>query len=464
MSTRRPKTARSIAAETLCEAERHREFAGEILKRYPKLTERQRATDLVFGVIRNRRVIDIVIERFSSFLIVRVPEKILSILRVGIYELIYCPQTPEYAIVDEAVEYAKSVANAKQAGFVNAVLRQTLRHIMDRQKVSESYLPSNIVPQTIHTGCQFSVELFPDRNTLPVEYLSIAFSLPGWLVKHWIGEYGQEKTDQICFASNRRPSIYLRLNLLRTTVEELVEMLRGGGLDCETVSEINMIKLNSPGVISNLPGFEEGLFTVQDISASMVVRTLQPEPGWAILDLCSAPGTKTTQFVEMTGGKATIIATDIDGKRLEMVKENVSRLGFAGKITVIEFHAIDEYLQNQGGFDCVLVDAPCSNTGVLARRPEVRHRISQRDIKELTKVQYGLLNKAVEMLNPRGVLCYSTCSIQPEENGLLVRQFLERNAGFELKAEKLTLPFVEGYDYDGGYVAVLAHIAGDAGR
>lgn len=462
MALRRPKTARGIAAEALCEAQRRREFAGEILKRFPQLTERQRATDIVFGVIRNRTLIDLVIERFSTAAIRRIPDRILNILRVAIFELIYCPQTVEYAIVDEAVEYTKHIANAKQAGFVNAVLRQTLRHILNRQKSLEESHPRKIVPQTLQTGCEFSIELLPDRDAAPVEYLSIVNSIPDWLVKSWYDEYGREQTEKICFASNRRPSIYLRANLLKTTAEALTDKLKDGGIECEIADEPQMIRLTGPKSITALPGLDEGLFTVQDLSATRVARLLNPQPGWSILDLCSAPGTKTTQLAEQTGGKAKIVATDIDGKRLEMVKENVSRLGLAGSITVIEYHTLGEYFKNQGGFDCVLVDAPCSNTGVLARRPEVRHRITQSDIEKLAKVQADLLCKAALMLKPQGVICYSTCSIQPEENGLLVKRFLEWHAGCKLKTEKLTLPSAEGFDHDGGFSAVIVNEPGRA--
>ena len=462
MALRRSTTARGIAAETLSEAQLRREFAGETLKRFPQLTEQQRATDIVFGVIRNRTLIDLVIERFSSSPIRRIPDRVLNVLRVAVFELIYCPRAVEYAIVNEAVEYAKHVAGAKQAGFVNAVLRQTLRHILNRQKSLEKSPPRKIVPQTLQTGCEFSIELLPDRHATPVEYLNIVNSIPEWLVKSWFDEYGREQTEKICFASNRRPSIYIRANSLKTTAEALADKLKDGGVECEITDEPQMIRLTSPKSITALPGFDEGLFAVQDLSAARVVRLLNPQPGWSILDLCSAPGTKTTHLAELTGGKAKIVATDIDGKRLEMVKENISRLDLAGSITVTEYNTLGEYFKKQDGFDCVLVDAPCSNTGVLARRPEVRHRITQSDIEKLAKVQADLLCTAEGMLKPQGILCYSTCSIQPEENGLLVKQFLEGHAGFKLKTEKLTLPSAEGFDHDGGYAAVIVNEAGRA--
>jgi 16S rRNA (cytosine967-C5)-methyltransferase len=218
-----------------------------------------------------------------------------------------------------------------------------------------------------------------------------------------------------------------------------------------------MIKLTSPKAITSLPGFNDGLFTVQDLAASEVVRALKPKPDWTILDLCAAPGTKTTQLAEATGGRAKIVATDIDSGRLKKVKENIARLGSAGCVTTIEYNDVEK----QGGFDCVLVDAPCSNTGVLARRPEVRYRITKSDVKKLAKTQMMLLSKAAGMLKPKGVICYSTCSIQPEEDGLLVRRFIEGNPGFELESERLILPSADMFDRDGSYTAIIVRRAGD---
>ena len=210
-----------------------------------------------------------------------------------------------------------------------------------------------------------------------------------------------------------------------------------------------------PGAISELPGFNKGLFVVQDLSAAEPVVLLKPKPDWSILDLCAAPGTKTTQLAEATEGKAKVVATDIDTSRLQKVRENIKRLGLSDCIRVIDYESLDDVFRQSGGFDCVLADAPCSNTGVLARRPEVRHRITQGKISEIADVQIGLLSKAAMLLKPSGVICYSTCSIQPEENRLLVKRFLDNNAGFKLKAEKLILPSAGDFDHDGSYTVIL---------
>jgi 16S rRNA (cytosine967-C5)-methyltransferase len=456
MPGRKTKTTRGIAAEVLCEVKLRKKFAGRILDGYTQLIERQRATDLIFGVMRNHSVIDLIIEKVSACPIARVHDKVLNIIRVGVYEIIYCPETAEYAIVNEAVDSVKKIANAKQSGFVNAVLRRTLRHISNRQIRLEQAPPSKTIPQTADTGCEFDIEILPDSNASISRYLSSVFSLPGWLVKSWLDEYGREQTEKICFASNRRPSVYLRPNPQRTTIDELTGKLRAGGVDCQVTGRPQMIKLTSPKAITALPGFDGGLFTVQDLSAAEATGLLKPQPGWTILDLCAAPGTKTTQLAEATAGWAKISATDIDSSRLDMVRENVARLGLADCVTVIEYNAVYEWAKKFGGFDCILVDAPCSNTGVLARRPEVRLRITKKAVGELAKTQLELLSKVIFLLKSRGFICYSTCSIQPQENGLLIRGFIQRHPEFKLKSEKLVLPSAQPFDCDGAYAAVIA--------
>jgi len=426
-----------------------RNYAGPILdKLLHETNQKQRATDLVYGTIRNRNVIDTVIATFSGHPVERIPSKLLNIIRIAAFELIYSPETPEYSIVNEAVENTKAVSGKKQTSFVNAVLRQITRHIRNRQIDISQANPEATLPQTPSTGCEFDVCFLPDVKTSPADYLSTVFSLPKWLVTDWLSEFGADSSQQICFASNRRPSIYLRPNRLKTTAQQLTEKLCQADIDTEIVTE--MIRIKSPRAVTELPGFAEGLFTVQDITASQAVRLLQPQPGWTILDLCAAPGTKTTQLAEATGDLAKIIAADIDAERLKLVKENTARLGI-NNVNIVPYK---ELLNSK--FDCILLDVPCSNTGVLAKRIETRYRLKPKAIKELTKTQTDLLLKAATMTKPRGKICYSTCSIQKAENSDLVRDFLQKNRSFKLESEKLILPSAHpGLDHDGGYVAVL---------
>ncbi len=459
------KTARQIATALLNRFDPKRGYAAAILSDLLHQTnETQRATDLVFGSIRNRILIDYVITRFADCPVERIQPELLNIIRIASFELLYSPQTPEYSIVNEAVNMAKALARKKQTNFVNAVLRQITRHIQNRQVTLSKADSMRILPQNISTGCQFDADILADPQTSPAEYFSIVFSLPQWLVTDWLNDFGTDSTRQICFASNRRPSIYIRPNILKTTTQKFAEIFHQADIDFEILpivipaeagiqessdADESMIKLKSPRAITELPGFKEGLFTVQDITASLPVRLLNPQPEWKILDLCAAPGTKTTQLAELTEDSAKIIATDIDPERLKSVKENTTRLG----ITCVNILPYEQLLNSK--FDSVLLDVPCSNTGVLAKRIEVRFRINPKAVKEMAKTQASLLAAAAKMLKPNGKICYSTCSIQKAENRERVQDFLRQTPGFELQSELLTLPSAEGFDRDGGYVAII---------
>jgi 16S rRNA (cytosine967-C5)-methyltransferase len=451
MSGPRKKTARFIAAQVLDQFDPKRNYAGAVLNQLLDETQqRQRATDLVFGTIRNLFAIDKVIDTFAGCPIDRIQKKLLNIICVGCYELIYSPSTQQYSVINEAAENAKAIAGTKQVGFVNALLRKITRHIKNRQiELSQAEAKRTLV-QCAETGCEFDADFLPDFETEPAEFLSVVFSLPRWLVTDWFGEFGKEQARQICLAQNRRPSIYIRPNSLKTTAQELVKLFDKDGIELEIVPDEAVLRIKSPQAITQLPGFEEGLFIVQDLTASRAVGLLAPRPGWTILDLCAAPGVKTTQLAEVTGDAAKIIATDIDAERLKKVKENSSRLGI-NSIEVVPYKQLADIK-----FDCILLDVPCSNTGVLARRIEARYRIRPEAVTELAETQIELLERAAELLKPQGTICYSTCSIQKQENGELVREFLDKNPGFNIEVEQLTLPSAEGFDRDGGYTAVLS--------
>jgi 16S rRNA (cytosine967-C5)-methyltransferase len=462
MSDQSLKSARAIAAEVLQRFDPAHEYASAILDRLIDETrERQRATDLVYGTVRNLYAIDAVIGQFSGRAPARVAPALRSILRVGVYELVYSPATPVYSIVDEAVKNAGTAGGKKQTGFVNAVLRQVVRHITHRQARLSAANTRRALVQTPETECEFDVDFLPDPAVSLPAYLSMCFSLSEWLVTQWLAEFGPEQTRRICLGCNRRPSLYVRVNPLRTTAEVLLEEFRQAGIDAAPApgeqvgsrAACAMLKVTGPQAVTQLPGFAEGLFTVQDLSASRAVQVLDPQPGWSILDLCAAPGTKTAQLAEATRDAANITATDIDAKRLERVRENIARLGLKS-VTIIPYAEIER--APAASFDAILLDAPCSNTGVLARRVEARFRLRPQGIEELAAAQRDLLVKAARLVKPGGRICYSTCSIQRTENQAVVRDFLTRQEQFELAREELLLPAADSFDHDGAYVALLA--------
>ncbi len=455
MAARESKSARTIAIAALNRFNPKRDYAGQILNQLlPQTQQRQRATDIVFGTIRNSKAIDMVVTKLADCPVGRIPAKVLNVIRVGAYELIYSPATAEHAIVNEAVENAKAVGGRKAAGFVNAVLRQITKHIKNRQVPLSQARARATLPQTPSTGCEFDADILPEPRESSADYLSSAFSLPEWLICDWLSVFGTEKVWQICFASNRRPSVYIRPNSLKIATQDLAEKLRQMDVEVEMLPDESMLRLRAPEEVTALAGFSEGLFTVQDKTASRPVMALAPKADEIILDLCAAPGTKTTQLAELTGDKARIIATDIDNVRLDKVRENATRLGI-NSVKIVAYENIEATAAEVGLFDAILLDVPCSNTGVLAKRLEVRLRIKTRTITELTKLQLELLRTAAKMIKPRGRICYSTCSIQLSENRQLITGFVEQNPGFECKYQEQIFPSAEKFDCDGGYVAII---------
>lgn len=410
--------------------------------------ERGKATDIVFGVVRNRCLIDGLLGKFGKVSKERVKGELLNVLRAGVYEIVFCPGIEIYAAVNEAVALGRS---EKQKGFVNAVLRNVCRGIENRC-VEAWEDSSKIVPVSVGSGCLFKEQILPDSQKNPAAYLSVAFSLPDWLVAQWIEEYGYEPAKGICFGSNRRAGVYLMPNTLKVTAAELAEEL-GDGFD--VVCKGMMVR--SPGGdVSSFAGYDEGLFSVQDPTAARAAEILKLTGGETVVDLCSAPGGKTVRMAQIMAGKGIIIASDADNNRLERVRENCQRLGIEC-VKIVDADELDAAVKDLQ-VDAVLVDAPCSNSGVMARRCEVRYRIRQESVGDICAIQLSILERAAEMVRKGGKVCYSTCSIINSENDGVVDAFLEKHSDFESVSRATTIP-KGGYDgeddYDGGYVAVV---------
>ena len=253
-----------------------------------------------------------------------------------------------------------------------------------------------------------------------------------------------------------RQPLTLRVNPLKTTRDELLAEMREAAVEESTTllepgDRPESIRYEGPFRIVDLPGFADGYFTVQDETAMSAAALLAPQPGERVLDLCAAPGTKTTHLAELMNGKGSIVATDVDLGRLRRIEENADRLGFS---SMIEPLVIREDLSElpEGPFNAILIDVPCSNTGVLGKRPEVRSRITPEDIDELVVTQQKLLDAAASIVAPGGRIVYSTCSVEPEENSGVVTQFLQKSSDFELVE---THNFIPGNPTDGGYQVLL---------
>ena len=316
MSPENLQPARRAAARVLNLFDAGRgDVTGILYDHIDRVADRAILTDLVFGVVRNRRCIDSIICRISEVPSDRISPELLNFLRMGVYELIFCPDREMYAVVSETMKETHGLPG-KRKGFVNAVLRKTCRLIAERSTSLPASPPTFTVPVTPEAGCRFNIEMLADPVLNPGQYLSDAFSLPQWLVDGWVNAYGFKDAMQACFGSNRRPSIYIRPNTLKADGIELFRRFRQEQVECDIVIDDGLIlKTKSGSPIEKLPGYAEGLFSVQDITSSEAVRMLGVQPGWSALDLCAAPGGKTIQIAQVMNVHGTIVATDFDAVR-----------------------------------------------------------------------------------------------------------------------------------------------------
>ncbi len=447
-------SSRRAAWEVLSHFNAAKHNTAELIEKFSgKTAERSGLVDITFGVIRNSVFIDSLITQSSIRPIKNIPEKILNCLRIAVYELVFTEQA-DYAIVNEAVSLAKQIGSKKAGGFVNAVLRKICASIKNRTADLNKADSQKILPLSPDTGCEFNIDILPDAKKQKAEYLSCAFSLPLWLIEQWLEQFDYEKTKNICFASNRRPSVYARPNKLKLNAEELLKILKEQEIDCTLAEQHKMVKLNKTGDIAKNDSFKAGLFTIQDLSSSSVIPLLNPQPGWKIFDICAAPGTKTAQIAEVIDDKGVIIATDKDDSRLNKINENIQRLGITS-VKVLSYDVFLKEIDRLSPADAVLVDVPCSNTGVLAKRPEVRLRLNKKQVEELAKIQAELLKFASSLVKKGGKICYSTCSILKQENNDVVDDFLAEAKGFKLESQHIFLPRADEFDCDGAFAAIL---------
>ena len=419
---------REIAARLLARRRDSDEYIEILLERSlasARLSPADRGLtqELVFGVIRWQATLDWLIAR-------KTPGRtqkpgLQDLLRLGLYQIFWLDRIPDHAAVHETVEQAKRDGFGAQAGFVNAVLRGYLRETEETRRLLAELKTSE-----------------PARG----------YSHPDWLVTRWEKQFGGEPTRRLLEWNNTPPKTFARLNTLHTDATKLVEAWRTENVDYDFVTrdwtgENLMFELKAHPPLTTLESFRQGWFYIQDPSTLLAVRELDPRPGETILDLCAAPGGKATFLAQLMHNEGRIIAHDNVPDRLKLVSENCQRLG----VTCVEpCPTLDTQPPT---FDRILVDAPCSNTGVLRRRVDLRWRVQLEEIARLRATQLSLLQKAAACLKPGGTLVYSTCSLEPEENAEVVKEFLGTQPSFKREFEHQLLPFVDGVD--GAFVARL---------
>ena len=381
--------------------------------------------ELVLGVVRWQATLDWLIARKTQGRTQKVG--LQNLLRLGLYQIFWLDRIPDHAAVNETVEMAKHAGFGPQAGFVNAVLRGFLRETDATKKL-----------------------LVGLKTSQP----ALGHSHPDWLFERWKNRWDAERAVQLMDWNNTPPKTFARVNTLRTDAAKLIEKWREENVDYNFVrrdwlDENLAFELKSHPSLVSLESFQAGWFYVQDPGTLLAVRELDPQPGEAILDFCAAPGGKTTFIAQLVRNEARVVAQDVSAERLKLIQENCARLG----VTCVEAISTSSFGSQTSYFDKILLDAPCSNTGVMRRRADLRWRIRPEEIQRLRATQLDLLRQSATRLKSGGVLVYSTCSLEPEENSGVLNQFLSEHPGFKLEHERELLPFANGVD--GAYVAKL---------
>jgi 16S rRNA (cytosine967-C5)-methyltransferase len=388
--------------------------------------DRHLCQELAYGIVRWQATLDWLIARKTE---ARVQKPLLQILlRLGLYQIFWLDRIPNHAAVHETVELARQSGLHSQAGFVNAVLRGFLREF-DATKL----LLTELKTQQPHLG----------------------YSHPEWLVNRWQKRWGADRAAQLMQWNNTAPKAFARVNSLKADPAKLLAQWRDEGVEYDFVrkdwiEENLLFELKSHPPLGRLPSFQQGLFYVQDPSTLLAPRELDPQRGESVLDLCAAPGGKLTYIAQLMGNEGRLLAHESAPERLKLIEQNCARLGVTCVQTVLPstLNPLPSTL-----FDRILIDAPCSNTGVMRRRVDLRWRIRPAEISRLRSTQAELLRQAASLLKQGGTLVYSTCSLEPEENGDLVNEFLAAHTDFRLERTRDLLPFVDVVD--GTYVARL---------
>jgi 16S rRNA (cytosine967-C5)-methyltransferase len=400
---------RGIAVKILNRVERTDSYLDKLLDvelKSPDLADLDKGllNEIVHGVLRWQNRLDWVLNGFSHGSFAKSEINIKNALRVALYQISYLDRIPHAAAVNEAVEFVKRIRGEKPAGLVNAVLRNIIRNI---------------------DGIRY-----PERAEDEVQYLAVTGSHPYWMVKRWLKRFGFDEAQKLLAANNERPELSLRINKLKSTPGQFLTLLDQQQIAYRGSSHIDyFVKVKSLSRIGQMDLFRNGMFTIQDESAALPCLLLDARPGLQVIDMCAAPGGKTTHLGELMKNEGEILAVDKYEVKLQQIKGACERLGLKN----VRLLAMDSSSMDQLAADRVLLDAPCSGLGTLAKKPDAKWKRDVSDILKLIRLQKELLENAARLVRPGGVLVYSTCTTEPEENQERIREFLGNHPEFHLE-------------------------------
>lgn len=379
--------------------------------------------EMLYGCVRNHRAL----EWYRAQLMPKSPEGALNaVLLCGLYELLFMEDSPDYAVVNEFADLGRLTGGVRGAGLINASLRHAAE---DADRLKKELDGQRVAIRTSH----------PDR-----------------LVQRWNLRFDQPRTVRLCQFDNERPDVTLHVNRLKIGFNAYLRQLREANIDAipHEFNPRHFLVLPRGIPVEKIPGYEEGLFYVQDPATGLAPELLDPQPGERILDACAAPGGKTIALAMRMGGGKGLMAMDRYDDRVELLKENMSRCQLP-EVELVQANAVNAD-EIPGDFDGILLDVPCSNTGVLRRRPDARWRFDSRKIEMLNRTQRLLLDSASSRVRPKGRLVYSTCSLEEEENAGLIRKWLQTNKGWRLVRDRQLFP--PDTKTDGAYAALLQRV------
>lgn len=384
-------------------------------------------TELVYGTIENKLYLDYVIQKYSNQKISKLSKEVLIILEMGVYQIRDMDSVTDFAAVDESVKLCKKVY-PRGSGFVNAILRNILRD-----------------------KTAFDIDI---KDVL--EKLSVEYSTGKDIVKLIVDQYGVEAAEDILYGFSQKPQLYLRVNKLKCEIDNLKELLEKDGVEVDFVSENpDALAVKNLKNIENNSYYKSGYFTIQDISSMKCVKELDPLSGERILDLCACPGGKTTYMAELMGNEGVIDARDISENKLELVNMTCKRLGI--NIVNTGVSNAEVYCSElEALYDRVLADVPCSGLGIIRRKPEIRYKKTG-DISTLYNIQKNIVTNASKYVKKDGILIYSTCTINKEENENIIEWFLNNNKNYvRVHEDILMLP--SEMENDGFYICKMKRI------
>lgn len=405
--------ARKLCADALFSVYKSSSYLSEVLavirRKYDISPADMRfVNELTHGVLKYKIRIDYIISKTSDIRLKKISDYVLCVLETAVYQILFMDRVPNEAAVDEAVKLIKNSRQNKAAGFVNAVLR----------RIAEN--GGNVI--------------YPDDE---LENFSTYCSIPLWLAKRWSDRLGMNNAKALAKAMLGKSELTLRCNLLKTTPSNLITGLKESGIEARLynnpASKIDyVLECSNMNNLDKIPQYQSGEFYVQDFAASLTVEVLSPESGETVIDMCAAPGGKTTHIAEKMGNIGRVLAFDMHEHKISRISENAERLGIDIVYPAVgDGTVFNEKLRNIA--DRVLVDAPCSGLGVLRKKPDIKYFRKEEDIGCLAEIGARILENAAEYLKPGGLLVYSTCTVEPEENEYAVEAFLKKHCKFSLE-------------------------------